>query len=103
MSVTRVRRRLSLQIFAVAILCAAVNGCFNLDDAAGFSKLSDEARVALPKVSNDVADTCARQNTLLNNTPVAERDTSQHAQDCQPYQNVADHLAKDENVLADYF
>ncbi|MGD0444576.1 MAG: hypothetical protein ABSA39_11640 [Edaphobacter sp.] len=94
---------LRYRIAAAAFFMLAFNGCANLDDAAGFSNLSDKARVALPKVSNDVAGTCARQNTLFNNTPAAERDTSQHAQDCQPYQNVADHLAKDENVLADYF
>jgi hypothetical protein len=94
---------LRYRIASLLFLLVALNGCVNLDDAAGFSKLSDEARVALPKVSNDVSGTCARQNTLFSNTPAAERDTSQHAQDCQPYRNVADHLAKDENVLADYF
>ncbi len=88
---------------ASVLLVFIFNGCVNLDDAAGFSKLSEEARVSLPKVSNDVAGTCARQNTLLENTPAAERDPSQHPQDCKPYQNIADHLAKDENVLADYF
>jgi hypothetical protein len=91
------------RFLALAAILLALNGCVNLDDAAGFSKLSDEARVALPKVSNDVAGTCARQNTLLDNTPTAERDSSQQPQDCMPYQNVADHLAKDESVLADYF
>jgi hypothetical protein len=103
MSVTRVRRRLSLQILAVAILCAAVNGCVNLDDAAGLSKLSDEARVALPRVSNDVAGTCARQNILIENTPAAERPKTEQTQDCKPYQELADHLAKDQNVLIAYF
>jgi hypothetical protein len=91
------------RFLALAAILLTLNGCVNLDDAAGFSKLSDEARVALPKVSNDVAGTCARQNTLLDNTPAAERDPSQQSQDCLPYQNVADHLAKDESVLADYF
>jgi hypothetical protein len=91
------------RILALAAILLTLNGCVNLDDAAGFSKLADESRVALPKVSNDVAGTCARQNTLLDNTPAAERDASQQPQDCVPYQNVADHLAKDESVLADYF
>lgn len=91
------------RILALAAILLTLNGCVNLDDAAGFSKLADESRVALPKVSNDVAGICARQNTLLDNTPAAERDASQQPQDCMPYQNVADHLAKDEGVLADYF
>jgi hypothetical protein len=81
----------------------AINGCVNLDDAAGLSKLSGEARISLPRVSNDVAGTCIRQNTLFENTPRAERPPAAQAQDCKPYQEIADHLAKDENVLADYF
>jgi hypothetical protein len=91
------------RILALAAILLTLNGCVNLDDAAGFSKLADESRVALPKVSNDVAGTCVRQNTLLDNTPAPERDASQQPQNCAPYQNVADHLAKDESVLADYF
>ena len=96
-------RRASMRIVAAATLLLAVNGCVNLDDAEGVSKLSAEARVALPRVSNDVAGTCARQNTLFENTPAAERPPAAQAQDCKPYQEIADHLAKDENVLADYF
>ncbi|MBB5340894.1 hypothetical protein [Tunturiibacter gelidoferens] len=91
------------QIAGLAVLCASLNGCVDLDDAAGLSKLSDEARVALPKVSNDVAATCARQNTLFENTPAAERPKAEQAQDCKPYQELADHLAKDQNVLIAYF
>jgi hypothetical protein len=96
-------RRLPLRVLTAAFLFATLNGCVNLDDAAGLSKLSDEARVSLPKVSNDVAGTCARQNTLFENTPPAERPPTEQAQDCKPYQEIANHLAKDENVLADYF
>jgi hypothetical protein len=100
---TKAPRKLSLRIVAGAIFLLAANGCVNLEDAAGLTKLSDEARISLPRVSNDVAGTCARQNTLFENTPAAERPPAEQAQDCKPYQEIADHLAKDENVLADYF
>ena len=96
-------RNLSLRLVAVTALLLALDGCVNLDDAAGLSKLSDEARISLPRVSNDVAGTCARQNTLFENTPSAERPANEQAQDCKPYQEIAGHLATDENVLADYF
>ncbi|HWW98745.1 MAG TPA: hypothetical protein VNY74_13650 [Edaphobacter sp.] len=95
--------RVSLRIVASATFLLAANGCVNLEDAAGLSKLSGEARISLPRVSNDVAGTCARQNTFFENTPQAERPATEQAQDCKPYQEIADHLAKDENVLADYF
>jgi hypothetical protein len=103
MSLAMAPRNLSLRIVAVATFLLALNGCVNLDDAAGLSKLSDEARISLPRVSNDVAGTCARQNTLFENTPPAERPPAAQAQDCEPYQEIANHLAKDESVLADYF
>ena len=96
-------RRVPLRIIAGATFLLAANGCVNLEDAAGLSKLSGEARISLPRVSNDVAGTCARQNVLFENTPQAERPATAQAQDCKPYQEIADHLAKDENVLADYF
>ena len=60
-------RHLPLRIVAVTILFASLSGCVNLDDAAGLSKLADQARIALPRVSNDVAGTCARQNALFEN------------------------------------
>jgi hypothetical protein len=103
MSLTMAPRNLSLRIAAGATFLLALNGCVNLDDAAGLSKLSAEARISLPRVSNDVAGTCARQNTLFENTPQGERPPAEQAQDCKPYQEIADHLAKDESVLADYF
>jgi hypothetical protein len=96
-------RHLPLRIVAATILFGSLSGCVNLDDAAGLSKLADEARIALPRVSNDVAGTCVRQNTLFENTPAAERPPTEQAQDCKPYQQIARHLAQDENVLADYF
>ncbi len=103
MSLTTMPRNLSLRIFAVGALLLALNGCVNLDDAAGLSKLSDEARSSLPKVSNDVAGTCARQNTLFENTPSQERPATLKALDCKPYQELSDQLAKDQNILLDYF
>jgi len=96
-------RGLALRIVAGATFLLAANGCVDQKDAASLSKLSDEARVSLPRVSNDVAGTCARQNTLFENTPPAERPPASQVQDCKPYQEIADHLAKDESVLADYF
>ena len=102
-SVLRFGRTLWFRSFAIVTLCASLNGCVDLDDAAGLSKLSDEARIALPKVSNDVAATCARQNTLFENTPAAERAKTEQALDCKPYQELADHLAKDQEALIAYF
>ncbi len=96
-------RHLPLRIVAATFFFASLSGCVNLDAAAGLSKLADEARIALPRVSNDVAGTCVRQNTLFENTPAAERPPNEQAQDCKPYQEISRHLAQDENVLADYF
>src|ERR1700748_925272 len=70
------QRYLPLRIVMAAFLFASLNGCVNLDDAAGFSKLSDEARVSLPRVSNDIAGPCLRQNPLFENTPAGERPPS---------------------------
>jgi hypothetical protein len=103
MFLTTVRGRVSLRIVAGATFLLAANGCVNLEDAAGLSKLSNQARISLPRVSNDVAGTCARQNAFFENTPAAERPATEQAQDCKPYQEIADRLAQDENVLADYF
>jgi hypothetical protein len=103
MSLTIAPRGLALRIVAGATFLLCANGCVNPEDAAGLSKLSHEARISLPRVSNDVAGTCARQNTLFENTPPTERPPAEQAQDCKPYQEIADHLAKDENALADYF
>jgi hypothetical protein len=97
------QRHLPLRIVTAAFFFALLNGCVNLDDAAGLSRLSDEARISLPRVSNDVAGTCVRQNTLFENTPASERPPNSQPQDCQPYQDIARHLAQDESVLAAYF
>jgi hypothetical protein len=97
------QHHLSLRIVTAAFFFALLNGCANLDDAASLSRLSDEARISLPRVSNDVAGTCVRQNTLFENTPANERPQNAQPQECQTYQDIAKHLAKDENVLAAYF
>jgi hypothetical protein len=97
------QRHLPLRVVTAAFCFALLNGCVNLDDAAGLSRLSDEARISLPRVSNDVAGTCVRQKTLFENTPASERPPNSQPQDCQPYQDIARHLAQDENVLAAYF
>jgi hypothetical protein len=96
-------RNLTLRIIATATLLLALNGCVNLDDAAGLSKLSDDARSALPKVSNDIAGTCARQNTLFDNTPSAERPKESKPLDCKSYDDLSAQLAQDQNILLDYF
>ena len=99
----RIIPRIVPKILATATLLFALSGCVNLDDAAGFSKLSEHARLALPRVSRDVAATCARQNVLFDNLPLAERPPSLQAQDCDPYREVSLHLAEDQNVLTTYF
>jgi hypothetical protein len=96
-------RRITLRIVTAAFFLATLNGCVNQDDAAGLSKLSHDARISLPKVSNDIAGTCARQNTLFEDTPTAERPKDSKALDCKPYQELAAQLAKDQNILLDYF
>jgi len=103
MSLNMTPRSLSLRILAVATLLLALNGCVNLDDAAGLSKLSDEARTALPKVSNDIAGTCVRQDVLFENTPTNERPKGSKELDCKRYQELSDQLAKDQKILLDYF
>lgn len=96
-------RHLSLHIVAGVFLFASLSGCVSPDDAAGLSKLSDQARISLPRISNDIADTCTRQNTLLENTPASERPSTLKALDCKPYQQLAAQISKDQNILLDYF
>jgi hypothetical protein len=91
------------RLLVTAILLFTLSGCVNLDDAAGLSRLSEQAKRALPRVSNDVAATCARQNILFQNTPAAERPPTEQAQDCAPYQEVSSHLDADQKALAGYF
>jgi hypothetical protein len=96
-------RRLTLRIAAGLFFFASLSGCVSPDDAAGLSRLSDEARISLPRVSNDIAGTCTRQNALLENTPASERPATLKALDCKPYQQLAAQIAKDQNILLDYF
>jgi len=91
------------RLLITVILLFTLSGCVNLDDAAGLSKLSEQAKRALPRVSNDVAATCARQNILFQNSPSDERPPTEQAQDCAPYQEVSRHLAADQKVLTGYF
>jgi hypothetical protein len=96
-------RRLPLRIVAGLFFFPSLSGCVSPDDAAGLSRLSDEARISLPRVSNDIAGTCTRQNTLLENTPASERPATLKALECNPYQQLTAQIAKDQNVLLDYF
>jgi hypothetical protein len=94
-------RLLLRTLLLLCLLCAT--GCVNLDDVAGLTKLADSARQTLPAVVADIPATCQRQNSLLNGIPKDERPASLQVQDCKPYQDVADHLSTDENVLIAYF
>jgi hypothetical protein len=96
-------RSSTTKFLIASTLLFSLAGCVNQDDAAGLSKLSDEARVALPKVSNDVEGTCLRQNTLLDNTPANERPASVKPLDCMPYHELAAQLGREQKVLLDYF
>ena len=80
-----------------------MGGCLNLDDVAGLTKLADSAQQTLPAVVADLPASCQRQNSLLNGIPMEERPPSLKVQDCKPYQDVADHLGKDQTVLIAYF
>lgn len=93
-----------LLIRALLLLCLlASGGCVNLDDVAGLTKLADSAQRTLPPVVADIPASCQRQNSLLNEIPNEERPASLQVQDCKPYQDVADHLSKDQNILITYF
>jgi hypothetical protein len=85
----------------LCLLC--VGGCVNLDDVAGLTKLADSARETLPAVVADIPASCQRHNSLLHTKHRAERPASLQVQDCKPYQDVAFHLSKDQNVLIAYF
>jgi hypothetical protein len=102
MSISRTHSGVPLK--ALVCLCVlATGGCVNLDDVAGLTKLADSAQRTLPAVVADIPSSCLRQNTLLNEIPTEERPASLKAQDCKPYQDVAEHLSKDQNVLIAYF
>lgn len=98
------------QITRKILLCALpplcfslLGGCVNLDDIAQLRKLADGAQQVLPEVVADIPGSCQRQNLLFHNIPSGERPPALAVQDCKPFQDVADHLAKDQNVLIAYF
>jgi hypothetical protein len=93
----------SLRLLATAAILFTFSGCVDLDSGANLTKIADQAKIALPRVSNDVAATCRRQNAFVNDTPAAERPPDTAPQDCKPYQQVAHHLAVDQTILTDYF
>lgn len=78
-------------------------GCVNLDDVAQLRKLADTAQQTLPAVVADVPASCQRRNVFLNDIPAEERPPSLQSEDCKPYQDVADRLTKDQDVLIAYF
>jgi hypothetical protein len=93
----------SLRLVATATILFTFNGCVDLNSGEDLTKLADNAKIALPRLSNDVAATCVRQNTLVEDIPANERPSSVTPQDCKPYQEIAHHLAADQTVLTDYF
>lgn len=78
-------------------------GCVNLDDVAQLRKFADNALQTLPAVVADVPASCQRRNVFLDDIPAEERPPSLQPENCKPYQDVADHLTKDQNVLIAYF
>src|SRR5215470_17277511 len=94
-------RKLALPALLTAVLLLA--GCVNLDDIAKLTKLADSAQQALPPIVADIPDSCRRSNSLLRNIPASERPANLVEQDCAPFQDVADHVLKDQNVLIAYF
>lgn len=87
-----------------AVICfALVGGCVNLDDIAQLTKLAGSAQQTLPPVVADIPASCQRQNLLFSDIPSQERPPDLLQQDCKPFQDVADHLTKDQNVLIAYF
>jgi hypothetical protein len=78
-------------------------GCVNLDDVAKLTQLADNAQQTLPVVVADIPASCQRQNHFLEEIPSEERPPDLSPQDCKAYQDVADHLLKDQSVLIAYF
>jgi hypothetical protein len=89
---------------ALLFACFLVaGGCVNLNDVAQLTKLADSAQQTLPAVVADIPASCQRQNLLLKDIPTDERPPNLLPLDCKPYQDVADHLMKDQDVLIAYF
>jgi hypothetical protein len=97
------RRTASLAGWLIASATIVTVGCLNLDDVAGLTKMADGAGESLRPVVSDFSETCKRQNSLLNDIPSAERPPTLKPDDCKPYQDVAEHVSKDQSVLIAYF
>ncbi|HSS95602.1 MAG TPA: hypothetical protein VLK33_01150 [Terriglobales bacterium] len=78
-------------------------GCTNLDDVAELKKLADGAQQTLPPIVADIPSSCQRQDHLISDIPENEKPPGIGMADCKPYQDVADNIIKDQNVLIAYF
>ena len=87
----------------LTVLMWLIASCVSLDDVAQLRKLADWAQQTLPAVVADIPASCQRRNVFLNDIPAEERPPSLQPEDCKPYQDVADSLTKDQNVLIAYF
>jgi hypothetical protein len=101
MTILRTYSRALLRVFVPACFLLFA-GCVNLDDVAELTKLADDAQQTLPAVVADIPASCQRQNHILDETPSSEKPPLT-PQDCKPYQDVADHVTKDQSVLIAYF
>lgn len=77
-------------------------GCDGGKEMADLGAISDSLRVTLPVVSGDIAATCERQNRLVEEIPIDERLATDKAQDCRPFQKLAERVAQDQGVLLAY-
>lgn len=98
--------RIHSQLLRRAVLPALILffvSCTNLEDVAQLTKLADSAQQTLPPVVADLAGTCERQNHLLSDIPDNEKPPGMASLDCKEYQDVADHITKEQAVLIAYF
>src|ERR1051325_3709057 len=102
MTCLRIHSRLPRRAILPALILFFV-GCTNLDDVAQLTKLADSAQQTLPPVIADLAASCERQNHLVSDIPDNEKPPGMALQDCKEYQDVADHITKDQAVLIAYF
>lgn len=81
-----------------------IAGCVDLDQVAQLSSISQEARDALPRVSNDFYGSCQRRTALLQRIPGEELppNLKDITPNCAPFKDLATHLAADQAVLTDY-
>ncbi len=102
MTYIRIHSQLLRRAILPALILSFVS-CTNLDDVAQLTKLADSAQQTLPPVIADLAGSCERQNHLLSDIPDVEKPPGMALQDCKEYQDVADHITKDQAVLIAYF